>query len=468
MDDPLDQADRSKYVFGRMIRECVGADERCFVGSAVWFPSVEKNNSEGGLPQRYENVTLFYEDKFSPRDAMEKIYDFFGAEYVTNISGESYKKLLDKFCPTFRATASLRLSKDEREAMFVRLTDEQCAILDFLEEQLTAVIQGGAGTGKTMIAVEKARRLAACDKVLFLCFNSLLAAHLAENHSSHNVKFINIHKLVSSETGEQYLKWDDIEKFIENADDKQWPYKHIIVDEGQDFPDEIISALSQKAENANGCCYVFYDKNQLVQQKNFPKWIEEAECRLILKQNCRNTKQIAVTSGKPIAFNPKLPAMAINGDVPKFHIIGEPGDLRAFLEERITKLLMMYDENQICLITLKKEETSLLNGAASIGSHEISRTRNGSGIFFTTARKFKGMESDSVILVDADAASFEDDIKRRLFYVAASRAKHQLDICFTGSDEDLKTLADDIFCDDANPKRTLVERLGVAVKDFMP
>ena len=43
--------------------------------------------------------------------------------------------------------------------------------MDFLDEQLTAAVNGAAGTGKTMIAVEKARRHAAAgERVLFLCF----------------------------------------------------------------------------------------------------------------------------------------------------------------------------------------------------------------------------------------------------------------------------------------------------------
>lgn len=39
-----------------------------------------------------------------------------------------------------------------------QLLYEQYRLLDFLEDQPTAVINGAAGTGKTMIAVEKARR----------------------------------------------------------------------------------------------------------------------------------------------------------------------------------------------------------------------------------------------------------------------------------------------------------------------
>ena len=47
------------------------------------------------------------------------------------------------------------------------MLDEQSGILNFLTEQRSAVVNGAAGTGKTMIAVEKAVRHAADgEKVL--------------------------------------------------------------------------------------------------------------------------------------------------------------------------------------------------------------------------------------------------------------------------------------------------------------
>ena len=49
-----------------------------------------------------------------------------------------------------------------------RLTKEQNSLLDYLEEQRVAAIQGAAGTGKTWLAVEKAQKLAGSGKVLFL------------------------------------------------------------------------------------------------------------------------------------------------------------------------------------------------------------------------------------------------------------------------------------------------------------
>ena len=48
---------------------------------------------------------------------------------------------------------------EEAEYYFNRMTMEQTRLIEYLDEQRVAAIQGGAGTGKTMLAIEKARRL---------------------------------------------------------------------------------------------------------------------------------------------------------------------------------------------------------------------------------------------------------------------------------------------------------------------
>ena len=68
----------------------------------------------------------------------------------------------------------------------------------------------------------------------------------------------------------------------------------------------------------------------------------------------------------------------------------------------------------------------------------IRQERDGKGVLFTTARKFKGLESDVIIVIDVDDQTFTEDEGKRLFYVGSSRAKHQLDIVFVGDDQMLE------------------------------
>ena len=68
----------------------------------------------------------------------------------------------------------------DQEARRLVLTKDQMRVLDFLRSHRRAAVSGGAGTGKTVLALEKARRLASEGfKTLLTCYNRQLADHLS-------------------------------------------------------------------------------------------------------------------------------------------------------------------------------------------------------------------------------------------------------------------------------------------------
>ena len=66
-------------------------------------------------------------------------------------------------------------------------------------------------------------------------------------------------------------------------------------------------------------------------------------------------------------------------------------------------------------------------------------------IKFSTCRKFKGLEADAIIMIDADNDIFTTNEGRLLYYVGTSRAKLQLDIISTFTDDDCKNLLQNTF-----------------------
>jgi len=86
---------------------------------------------------------------------------------------------------------------------------------------------------------------------------------------------------------------------------------------------------------------------------------------------------------------------------------------------------------------------------------------SGDNILFTTARKFKGLEADVVFLVDIDSNQFSDDESRRVFYVAASRAKSFLEIVPTLSEEEESDLFFNISNGASRRNMTLISNLNV-------
>ncbi len=466
MKNPMKQADRSKYRFKDLRDEVLGINQEnqdyCLVETAVWFPSVSRRDEIGEMPMEFKPELVLLEDALEkPEIYIDKIYDFYHGRLHTKLSAQHVEDIINAFAPHYRAMPSLRSKREEQEDMFERLTKEQNALLGYLEEQRVAAIQGAAGTGKTWLAVAKAKELAKSGKVLFLCFNQFLRLDLqglkdADPKEYKNIDFMNLPQLVAKKIGVFNVDKDEIHVFLERFDSYDWDYKHIVIDEGQDFDDIEIEKLNEIALLLDGAFYVFYDKNQFVQGRGFPNWLKNAECRLVLTINCRNTYAIADTSGKTINVEPKVKDKLVKGDMPQFYICGDIKNAT----KRIATLIDQYRQNeyrydQICIITTKTEEKSFLNGIERIGNHKILSVRSKEGVLFTTARKFKGLESDVIILVDVEQGTFADDENKRLFYVGASRAKHYLNIIHCESDEDLKVIASELIGEES--KRVMVD-----------
>lgn len=449
MKDPLKQAGRSKYRFIDIISDISKMPtaspnpQYCMVEAAVWFPSISKRDVIGEMPMDYRpEIVLFEQALESPQKYIEGIYNFYGGCRHTRMSKEFFEKIRDSFAPYYCAMASLKSKRLEQEEAFVRLTKQQSALLDYLEEQRTAAIQGAAGTGKTWLALEKAKRLSNNGRVLFLCFNQFLRLYLADIKEEdpknyQNIDFFNLPQLACKKLGVPSVEKEDILRFLDRHDDYNWEYEHIIIDEGQDFHDGEIEKLNDIALLQEGAFYVFFDRNQFVQGQEYPQWLANSECRLVLSINCRNTFAIADTSGKPVNVEPKVKNESVKGDMPKLYMC----NTRAEAQKKLSVLIDQYRSNgyaynQICILTIKTETASFLQGVDKVGNHKIRTTRDDSGVLFTTARKFKGLEADVIIIIDMDADTFSSDESKRLFYVGASRAKHNLDIVFINNSTD--------------------------------
>ena len=273
MKDPLAQAERSKFTFVDLLSEQDEKFHTYWIESAVWFPSIQNIDVIGAMPPSYASeIVLTEKDLSSPKFSIERIFNYYGMNVKPFFNAEDEKNVINVLSPSFHAVVSMSSQIGEQEFLFNRMTEEQGYLLDYLEEQNIAAIQGGAGTGKTMLALEKAKHASKSGKVLFLCFNKFLLESLkANNGSNENIEFYNLPGLVCSKTGAADAGGNEgISHYLNSIDPMQWGFKHIIIDEGQDFYEKHLEILSDIAELTQGCFYVFYDKNQMVQSKDVP------------------------------------------------------------------------------------------------------------------------------------------------------------------------------------------------------
>lgn len=401
----------------------------------VWFPSIDISEKATLPPESPKEITL---DRLSLENAEKAINDAFSywAEKYRQVSLDQaqLKKVINLLCPHFHVVPRLKTKIEEMEETYIQLTRQQAALLDFLEEQKTAVIHGLAGTGKTVLGVEKAKRLAAQDEqVLFLCFNSFLRDALRRNNTIPNVTFHNAHSLAYEIMGQSDSPIEEVleefEDYLEEVfDEESWEYSNIIVDEGQDLDDRLLNRLYELVKLKNGCFYVFYDRNQYIMKNQLPKWIEDSECRLVLHKNCRNTAEVFKTSCSIIGLE-NVTYNEVHGEIPAARFYTRVDEEEKIVSDFIKRVLDEgLDPSDVVILSAKTIENSWIDPGRKYAGQELSCEGESGKILFTTIRKFKGLEAEAILIVDAQMSALTNPENRRLLYTGSSRAKNLLNI----------------------------------------
>ena len=472
MRNPFEQVESNKWKLSKRIEDICGSNvlKKCKILGAVWFPSLENSKlSKINLPiDATKEMILTAEDLVDPTKKIESIFDI---EMTKGVNKEKIITSLDKetaneimqnvLCPKFKILPSKTFELDYKREVFSNLLSEQYNLLNYLEEQRSAVINGAAGTGKTMIAVEKARRHSINgDKVLFLCYNTKLREYLEKTYAYKNVDYFNIDKYVCKVCNTVEPNYASFaEKLIDTMSD--FEYDHVIIDEGQDFGqdrmniDDIFFTLEEIVlSKENGTFYVFYDKHQLVQGSSMPNFINNADCRLTLYKNCRNTRRIAETSMKPLKIEPKMFDSVMQGNTPNIYFVDK--------SDSINKLNNIIDKSivnglkDIQILSCAPSGSSIFEDNVE-GDFYIS---NGRKVPFTTCRKFKGLEADNIILVDVNEKTLMN--YEKVFYVGSSRARFELSILANINDSECSTILNSWgrIVKRNNPKSSLAKDLG--------
>ena len=250
---------------------------------------------------------------------------------------EDIQNLFDRvLCPNFNIVETI--DSNTGETKYVQMNEDQIRVLDILMTKKEMAISGMAGTGKTILALQLARKKALQDeKVLFLCRSSYQKKELEEQEKSRQG---NRAKIIFRDI--DWLKdcWKNYDKtpvedkngfydFIcvciaKEAGKKKKNFKldTIIVDEAQDFckdeafdsltvlyestkavpflaksEDELLKQRFRERTTANkNAFYIFYDEFQTDDDKNILKFAQEIKNHIELEKNCRNTINIAKTA----------------------------------------------------------------------------------------------------------------------------------------------------------------------------
>ena len=376
-------------------------------------------------------------------------YDDLGARGIEILHG-----LFDR---GFDLKTTLSTELNEANDRIIELTEQQNAYLDFIALQRRAIITGGAGTGKTTLALEKSKRLAeAGASVLLLCFNNSLAEYLKTQIADlDNVTASSFHQFCmttatqagcsigqpTASNSRHYFETllpDALLNALSEDDDLR--FDAIIVDEGQDFHENWWPPLLLALKENNGVFYIFKDDNQRIYDSYAEEIPEMPKEPLHLSVNFRNTTPIFSAAAQYYEGGELRSGGPQGKDIVwiKLH----PGRANRDVERLINKLTNIEgipekDIAVLCACNLAK--STIYNDDGTIGRYKTRRANEltGDSLIFDSVFRFKGLESKVVILTDYDPVTGSTE----LLYVGLSRARLLLIVAATDSTiEQLKRL----------------------------
>ena len=334
------------------------------------------------------------------------------------------------------------------------LRAQQKPVLQLVELNERTIISGGAGTGKTLIAMEIAQRTAEKGKrVALLCFNQLIGNWMREKIGTAGTAPPNLIVgraiQVMAEMSEVPIPASPTQHFWEHElpdllearlTDPDFSaearFDYLVLDEAQDLlaRPRLWDCLARFLVGgvAKGAFALFGDfENQvLTDREPLRKSLANLEIaanpvRWKLAENCRNYRIVGETAVKLAGLGTQVYSdyMRSGSSIANYDVRFYGSE--AEQSEEIVRLLREFTANgykpsEITILSFRADSQS---AAARISSEEfiLRPMRHGAGATrYASVHAFKGMENKIVILTDVDLA--DHAFERSLFYTGMTRA----------------------------------------------
>jgi hypothetical protein len=328
---------------------------------------------------------------------------------------------------------------EERNDEVERLSAEQAVILDAARLLRRVEVRGGAGSGKTWLAVEQARRLSRSGRrVALTCYSRGLAAWLQRRVASFPRKeqpayvgtFHNLGVEWGAPTGSDDDSdfWEvELPRQMVDLGAAQPPGKlfdAVVVDEAQDFADLWWpAALAALRDEEDGGLYVFSDEGQRV----FSRFggLPTGLVPLVLDHNLRNTRQIATS------FSSLTPIRMRLGDVdgPDVRFVEcSADDALGQADDAVDVLLEEgWRPQDVALLTTGSRHPEQVHRQEAGQESYWSSFWDDEQVFYGHVLGFKGLERSAVVLALNEQEPAERSRER--LYVGLSRPRDQLVVC---------------------------------------
>lgn len=441
--NPVKQARDSKHVLLKFLNKNWDNSHKPYFNATHGVVLPNSGNPKGwemlGADMPIDNFAFFEDMEGLDAKVTSMLLKSFTPDHG-KLGVQGIKIIHQLFASNFNLEVSLKSSLDLYDKKIETFTDEQKLFLEITKAQTKCMISGGAGTGKTFLAIEKAKTLLQDKNVLFLSFNKGVANFVKNElkgytniniytffqfcHFSHNKYFQGKKEI----TDEVFDENKSLQKLIEALNDSKFKkYDALIVDEAQDFKpswwDLILLSLENYEKNK---IYIFSDDNQRIynnKNKDYIKKTLKIE-PLFLGKNVRNTQEIFNLT-KVVYEGVTLKALGPSGPPILFTELKKDNQSQSLLTY-VNKLINFegVPKENIAILSLCNREKSIhSNVLLKTTSHSENAFLNKS-LIFDSVWSFKGLERQVVILTDLE--NFIGN--KELLYVAFSRARSLLHI----------------------------------------
>lgn len=416
---PFQQVAAASAALCAQLSACLSVKKLTFpIVKGVWFPSMMRLEEE---PFEAAGLTLYAEDLIRPEAALLHLL---GEASTSCEDAPSATQLQAWLSPTTSYTPQWQSRRTLADAQLLKLTMEQARTLDAFTQFPRLRVRGCAGSGKTLLAVRRAFQLIAEGKrVLLLCFNLLLAAHLRKVTGQPNglrIEAVNdlfLDLLKRTPTADPEF-WHDLARDVVPVAEQlahDAPYDAVIVDEGQDFSPLVWTAVKALIP-AQAQFIIFYDPEQNIFQRNLDAMPVFPWPEAVLTRNCRNTRLVCDALAAYAPAQMVVAEDAPTGEAPEEYT----AESRTALRSRLLSLL----DRLVAREGVPLEEIVVMGAHARNKMHLETVEAHYPALRYFTYRKFKGLEAPILILLDvSDNHPLWDRAAR---YTAISRAVHKL------------------------------------------